>query len=141
MRITLGIVLFLLMATATRSFGQCDAEAHAKACVPQLPKGYIFLKSYEIDSEEGERKRVEFSYVFSKGRQYLINLCTGRPDDATGLVVNVFDGQRKPVGSSKQAGKYLSGIQFSCRSTGIYYIQYVFEDAAVVCAGSALGFQ
>ena len=135
-----GCLLFL-MAVSFNGFSQCDPEAHANACVPKLPKGFIFLKSYKLDGQAGERKKIEYSYVFSKGRQYLINLCTGTPDEADGIVINVFDSGRKPVGSSKQGGKYLTGLQLACRSTGIYYIQYSFENSATYCAGSALAFQ
>ena len=141
MKIVFGFLLTFFLATSVDGLAQCDADAHASACIPKLSKGFIFLKSYAVDSEDGDRTRVEYSYVFSKGRQYQINLCTGKPDDADGMVINVYDGQRKPVGSSKQGGKYLTGIQFACRSTGIYYIQYVFENPALGCAGSALGFQ
>ncbi len=131
----------LLMAVSFSGYGQCDPDVHADACIPKLTKGFIFLKSYKLDGQEGERKKIEYSYVFSKGRQYQINLCTANPDDADGIVINVFDSGRKLVGSSKQGGKYLTGIQLACRSTGIYYIQYAFENSATYCAGSALGFQ
>lgn len=135
-----GCILFLLAAPLT-GFGQCDPEAQANTCIPKLTKGFIFLKSYKLDGEEGERRKIEYSYVFSKGRQYQINLCTGTPDDADGIVINVFDSGRKLIGSSKQGGKYLTGLQLACRSAGIYYIQYAFENSKTYCAGSAMGFQ
>lgn len=67
---------FALIATLTSSdvFAQCDSDGFSNACIPKLASGFNFLKSYKIDSEGGAKEKVEFSYVFTKGTQYMINL-------------------------------------------------------------------
>lgn len=119
---------------------QCDSESFSNACIPKLASGFNFLKSYKIDSDNGAKSKVEFSYVFTKGTQYMINLCAG--GQATdGLVVSLFDGKRNLVATSKVNGEFISAIAYPCNATGIYYIQYTFEANSGKCGGSALGFK
>lgn len=120
--------------------GQCDSEGYSNACIPKLASGFNFLKSYKIDSEAGAKDKIEFSYVFTKGTQYMINLCGG--GTATdGLIVSLYDAKRNKVATSKVNGEYVSAIAYPCNATGIYYIQYTFEDPSARCGGSALGFK
>ena len=138
------IIVFaaLIMAIFTSSdvVGQCDAEGFGNACIPKLATGFNFLKSYKIDSEGGAKDKVEFSYVFTKGTQYMINLCAG--GSATdGLVVSLFDAKRNKVATSKVNGEFVSAIAYPCNATGIYYIQYTFDGSSAKCGGSALGFK
>jgi hypothetical protein len=133
---------FLLFASFVSSdlAGQCDSENYSNACIPKLGTGFNFLKSYKVDSEGGAKDKIEFSYVFTKGTQYMINLCAG--GSATdGLVVSLYDGKRNKVATSKVNGEFISAIAYPCNATGIYYIQYTFEDPSAKCGGSALGFK
>jgi hypothetical protein len=133
--------LLLLTSFITSDLsGQCDSEGYSNACIPKLASGFNFLKSYKIDSEAGAKDKVEFSYVFTKGTQYMINLCGG--GTATdGLIVSLYDAKRNKVATSKVNGEYVSAIAYPCNATGIYYIQYTFEDPSSKCGGSALGFK
>jgi hypothetical protein len=106
--------------------------------VPKLSSGFNFLKSYKIDGTA--KDKVEYSYVFTKGTQYFINLCnSGTATD--GIVVNIFDKERNKVASNKISGQYVSAISFPCNATGIYYIQYTFDEPSGHCGGSAMGFK
>jgi hypothetical protein len=126
--------------TSSDVVGQCDSESYGNACIPKLASGFNFLKSYKIDSEGGAKEKVEFSYVFTKGTQYMINLCAG--GSATdGLVVSLFDAKRNKVATSKVNGEFVSAIAYPCNATGIYYIQYTFDGSSAKCGGSALGFK
>jgi hypothetical protein len=70
----------------------------------------------------------------------MINICApAQPTD--GIVVTLFDSQRNKVASSKVNGQYISTIAFPCNATGIYYIQYTFDESVSYCGGSALGFK
>jgi len=133
---------FALIATLTTSdvFAQCDAEGFSNACIPKLASGFNFLKSYKIDSEGGAKDKVEFSYVFTKGTQYMINLCGGSAS-TDGLVVSLYDSKRNKVATSKVNGEFISAIAYPCNATGIYYIQYTFDGPSAQCGGSALGFK
>ena len=116
----------------------CDSDSFATACLPQLSGCFNFLKSYKVDGVA--KDKVEYSYVFTKGTQYLINLCAnGSATD--GIVVSIFDKERNKVATSKINGQFVSAIAYPCNATGIYYIQYTFDDPSGHCGGSALGFK
>jgi hypothetical protein len=119
--------------------GQCNSDGFATACIPKLASGFNFLKSYKVDGDGGKDK-VEYSYVFTKGTQYMINLCAnGAATD--GIVVTIFDSSRNKVASSKINGQFITAIAYPCNATGIYYIQYTFDGTGGKCGGSALGFK
>ncbi len=120
--------------------GQCNPDSFATACIPKLATGFNFLKSYKVDGEGGAKEKVEYSYVFTKGTQYMINLCAnGAATD--GIVVTLFDSGRNKVATSKINGQFISAIAYPCNATGIYYIQYTFDGSSGKCGGSALGFK
>ena len=141
MKKTILLTLFVsvLGASTTELIGQCNPDNFANACIPKLASGFNFLKSYKVDGEGGKEK-VEYSYVFTKGTQYMINLCAnGATTD--GIVVTIFDSGRNKVASSKINGQFISAIAYPCNATGIYYIQYTFDGSTGKCGGSALGFK
>ncbi|MEZ4971667.1 MAG: hypothetical protein R2820_00075 [Cyclobacteriaceae bacterium] len=142
MRRNIFTLALILIASFSSSglIGQCDADNLSNACIPKLSGGFNFLKSYKIDGEGGAKDKIEYSYVFTKGTQYMINLCApGEGSD--GLVVSLFDSQRNKVASSKVNGQFISAIAYPCNATGIYYIQYTFDGSTTHCGGSALGFK
>jgi len=94
-------------------------------------------KSYKV--EKGGKEYVEYSYVFTKGTQYMINICA--PDqNSDGIMVTLYDSKRNKVASNKVDNQYIAAIAYPCNSTGIYYIQYTFDESSA-CGGSALGFK
>jgi hypothetical protein len=133
-------ILSIFLLSASETFGQCNAENLSNQCIPKLATGFNFLKSYKIDGAGGSKDKVEYSYVFTKGTQYMINICApAQPTD--GIIVSLYDSQRNKVASSKINGQYIAAIAYPCNATGIYYIQYTFDGSATHCGGSALGFK
>lgn len=132
------IVLSVFVLSTLEVIGQCNSEALSTACIPKLSAGFNFLKSYKI--EKGGKEFVEYSYVFTKGTQYMINICAGG-DNVDGIVVSLYDSNRNKVASSKINGQFISAIAYPCNTTGIYYIQYTFDGSTQNCGGSALGFK
>ena len=132
------IVLSVFVLSTLEVFGQCNSEALSTQCIPKLATGFNFLKSYKI--EKKEKDYVEYSYVFTKGTQYMINICAGG-QNTDGIVVSLFDSNRNKVASSKINGQFISAIAYPCNTTGIYYIQYTFDGSTSYCGGSALGFK
>ena len=131
----LGLALFGMSPIPDQT---CDAESFATSCIPKLATGFNFLKSYKVDGVS--KDKVEYSYVFTKGTQYMINLCAnGSATD--GIVVSIFDKERNKVATSKVNGQFINAIAYPCNATGIYYIQYTFDDPSAHCGGSALGFK
>lgn len=130
--------LFLL--NTSDAVGQCNSENLSSQCIPKLAAGFNFLKSYKIDGDGGTKEKVEYSYVFLKGTQYMINICApAQPTD--GIVVSLYDSNRNKVASSKIDNQFISAIAYPCNATGVYYIQYTFEKPSSYCGGSALGFK
>lgn len=139
-RIVFAIMFVAAGLVSSELVSQCDSENFSNACIPKLASGFNFLKSYKIDSEGGVKEKIEYSYVFTKGTQYMINLCaSGAATD--GLVVSLFDSNRNKVATSKVNGELISAIAYPCNATGIYYIQYTFDGTSNKCGGSALGFK
>ncbi|MBS1558606.1 MAG: hypothetical protein JST69_07735 [Bacteroidetes bacterium] len=139
-KIISSVFLLSLIALSTPLASQCNSENFANACIPKLATGFNFLKSYKVDGEGGSKEKVEYSYVFTKGTQYMINLCAnGAATD--GIVVTLFDSGRNKVATSKINGQFISAIAYPCNATGIYYIQYTFDGGGGKCGGSALGFK
>lgn len=136
------LILFstLLVASAPKAYSQCNPDSFANDCIPKLASGFNFLKSYKVDGEGGNKEKVEYSYVFTKGTQYMINVCANG-GSTDGIVVTLFDSGRNKVASSKINGQFISAIAYPCNATGIYYIQYTFDGPSARCGGSALGFK
>lgn len=133
------IILLAIFTLGTiKGISQCNSEALSSQCIPKLAAGFNFLKSYKI--EKSGKDFVEYSYVFTKGTQYMINICApGQNTD--GIVVSLYDSNRNKVASSKVNGQFISAIAYPCNTTGIYYIQYTFDGSSSYCGGSALGFK
>jgi hypothetical protein len=123
----------------TYSFSQCNSDALCNTCIPKLSQGFSFLKTYKINGEN-DLVKVEYSYVFAKGTQYMLTLCDQNASAST-ITISIFDSSRNKVASNKIDGKLLSAIAFPCNATGIYYIQYTFDGSTSRCGGSALGFK
>lgn len=140
MKKLLMLTLVVFLANSATVIGQCDSEGLSGQCIPKLAGGFNFLKSYKIDGVGGTKDKVEYSYVFTKGTQYMINLCAGGAN-TDGIVVSLYDSNRNKVASSKVNNQFISAIAYPCNATGIYYIQYTFDGSASYCGGSALGFK
>jgi hypothetical protein len=131
-------VFSVFVLSGLEVLAQCNAENLSTQCIPKLATGFNFLKSYKI--EKGGKDFVEYSYVFTKGTQYMINICAGGAN-TDGIVVSLFDSNRNKVASSKVNGQFIQAIAYPCNTTGIYYIQYTFDGSTSYCGGSALGFK
>jgi hypothetical protein len=138
MKKLLIFVFSVCVLSAMDVIAQCNAENLSTLCIPKLASGFNFLKSYKI--EKGGKEFVEYSYVFTKGTQYMINICAAGAN-TDGIVVSLFDSNRNKVASSKVQGQFISAIAYPCNTTGIYYIQYTFDGSTAYCGGSALGFK
>jgi hypothetical protein len=130
-------VLSVFVLSGSNIKAQCNAETLSTQCIPKLASGFNYLKSYKV--EKAGKEYVEYSYVFTKGTQYMINICA--PDQsAEGIVVTLYDSKRNKVATNKVNEQYVAAIAYPCNATGIYYIQYTFDENSG-CGGSALGFK
>lgn len=130
----------LLGLYASGSFAQCDASSKVVGCAPDPKSGYTLIKSFEVDGKGGAKTKIEYSYVFTKGTKYLINVCGGQ-DTPDGVVVTIYDKYRNKVASNYVSGKVVKAISYPCNATGIYYITYTFQQSKNYCGGSTIGFK
>ncbi len=131
-------ILLIVTAFSAKSMAQCKSEDLINACVPKLSaSGFNFLKTYKIDGEK-DLTKVEYSYVFTKGTQYMIAIC-GETEGT--VMLTIYDSERNKVASNKVKGTLLTGLVYPCNATGIYYLQYTFEGTSQRCGGSVLGFK
>ncbi|MGD1894076.1 MAG: hypothetical protein ACFB15_26210 [Cyclobacteriaceae bacterium] len=133
-------IAFSILLSVEEVKAQCDPSVYTEACIPQLAEGFNFVKSYEINGEGGAKDKIEYSYVFAKGTQYFLNICA-EGDQTDGIVVSLYDSNRKKVGTSYANGNFNRGIIYPCNATGIYYITFTFEGSQSHCGGAVLGFK
>lgn len=138
--LTYFVVAVLFFFAASEVNAQCNPDTHTNACIPKLSQGFNFLKSYKVDGQGGNKTKVEYSYVFTKGTQYMLNVC-GPGGSNDGIIINLYDSKRNLVGSSVHNGQQLAAFVYPCSTTGIYYITYTFDGSNEFCGGSALGFK
>lgn len=141
MKNSIVLIALALFLSSSRPVppADCNAESLSTDCIGKLTSGFNFLKTYKIDGTTGSKSLVEYSYVFMKGTQYMINVCPeGGPQ---GIVVSLFDSKRNQVATSKVNGQVVSAIAFPCNATGIYYIQFSHDGSNSFCGGSAMGFK
>jgi len=138
------IILFVVFSFTyfipVEGWSQCNADSYSEDCIGKLPGGFTFLKSFAIDGQGGAKNKVEYSYVFSKDTQYSINICA-EGESTDGIVVSMFDSNRRRVMTNLIQGNFYDGIQYPCNATGIYYITFTFEGSSNYCGGSVLGFK
>lgn len=135
------ILLFCLngLIHIPEAVAQCNSDELSNVCISKLAPGFSYIKSYKINGEH-DLVKVEYSYAFAKGTQYMITLCDQKADAST-IMITIYDAKRNKVASNKYNGALLQAIAFPCNATGIYYIQYTFEGSSSRCGGSALGFK
>jgi len=134
------LAFFILTTLCQQAFAQCNADALCSTCIPKLTApGFNFLKPYKINGGR-DLTKVEYSYVFTKGTQYMIAICDQNSKENT-IVITIYDAQRNKVATNKVESNLLSAIAYPCNATGIYYMQYTFESSSSRCGGSVLGFK
>ncbi len=132
--------LILIGISSSVAFAQCDASQRAAGCAPNPDSGYTLIKTFEVDGKGGEKEKIEYSYVFTKGTKYLVNVC-GNQDSPDGVVVTLYDKYRNKVATNLVQGNVVKAFAYPCSATGIYYITYTFEKSAEYCGGSTIGFK
>lgn len=135
--ITLITVASIGLFTTPTASAQCNPSEIIELCVPNLPDDFMFLKSHEVDGQEGQLEKIEYSYPFAKGTDYMINLCPQVVGE--GLVVTIYDYKRNVLATNVVEDQIANAIIFSCKRTGIYYISYSFEKTKTDCGGTVIG--
>ncbi len=119
---------------------QCNSSEYSQKCITKVKDGFTFLKSFAIDTNDGAKNKIEYSYVFSKDTEYFLNVCS-QGNDSDQVIVTIYDSNRKVASTNYVNNKFFPAIIFSCKSTGIYYITFTFNKSPDVCGGSVLAFR
>ena len=134
------IALFTILIFNQRITAQCNPSGFSQECISKIQDGFIFVKSFNVDGQQGAKQKVEYSYVMTKDTQYFMNICTAE-SDTDGIVVTIYDSKRNPVSTNYANGKFFPALIFECKATGIYYITYTFRESKNHCGGSILAFK
>jgi hypothetical protein len=134
------ILGFLFFAIEIQVNAQCDFNNQSQDCISKVHDGFIYIKSFEVNGQNGKKEKIEYSYVMAKETQYYLNICTPG-EDPDGIVITIYDAQRNPVSTNYADGKFYQAIIFQCNATGIYYISYTFNGSVNYCGGSILAFK
>lgn len=119
---------------------QCDSEAFLDKCASNLGS-FTFVKSFNVNLDKSKDKQ-EFSYVFSKGSNYMLVVCDQNQQGGK-MILNLYDRSHKFIASSynKQSKKHYPSVTYPCSATGVYYIESTFENKSAGCGVSILGFE
>ena len=138
-KLILYVSIFLTFGIVD-AYGQCSPDQYTNQCIPKMAEGFNFLKAYRLDGKSGSVPEFQYSHLFTKGNQYMINLCAGG-EETDGLVVTLYDSRKQQIATSFVDGRYVKGLIFPCKATGIYYISYTYKDSQDYCGGSVMGFK
>lgn len=134
------LIAFLLLSRI--GFGQCTGDDFLDKCAASLGT-FTFIKSFNVDinKSKGAEGKVEYSYVFSKGSNYMLIVCDQNISGKR-MILNLYDRNHKLIVSSynKQTKKFYPSISYPCSATGVYYMESVFENDAGGCGVNILGF-
>ena len=139
-------LLIILAAFVTMSFmainaqAQCNAELYNNIALKKLAPGYTFVKSYRIDGKGGQRKKIEYTCVFSKDTSYQIRMA-GKDGGPKGLIATLYDSKRSQLSTSYVSDRFFNGWVYKCNATGIYYLSFTFKDSKSFCGAAVLGFR
>lgn len=106
-------------------------------CVAKL-NGFTFLKTYKLDNPA---KEVEHSYVFSKDNSYMLIICN-KDGSQKNASVTLYDSNRNMIASSYDEANKRNyyAIAYNCKSTGIYYMKFKYDEPSTECS-SVLAFK
>lgn len=120
------------------AFETVKAQCQSDECVSKLSDGYIFLKTYNMETVGNE---VEYSYVFSKDTNYMLVTCN-KEGSSNNIVVTMYDSNKKMIATNydPNSDKFYPALIYNCKSTGVYYLKYAFKDNPGCCI-SVLAFK
>lgn len=128
------ITVISLLILSVSAQAQCQNDE----CVSKISDGYIFLKSYNMEQNGND---VEYSYVFSKDTNYMLVTCN-KEGSSQNIIVTLKDSNKKTIATNydKANNKFYPALAYQCKTTGIYYLEYSFQENPGCCV-SVLAFK
>ncbi|MCP4311690.1 MAG: hypothetical protein GY790_10540 [Bacteroidetes bacterium] len=138
-KIKLMVILGMLM-TSFIAYGQCGSDEFLDDCSSTLGS-HTFIKAFNVELKPKKKENVEYSYVFSKGSNYMIIGCDQNLK-GNRLIVSLYDRSHKLIASSydRKTKKHYPDMVYPCSATGVYYIEATLEGSGQGCGVIILGF-
>ena len=131
-------IVFLFVFIKIDTMAQCQFSS-GDVCGHSLKNGAHYVKIFKIDNENGDKDKIEYSYVMTKNTRYTITLCEKGSLQTNALDVTIYDAYRNKIAVLKPLRD--EGLNFVCASTGIYYIEFRVSEEQKFCATTILGFK
>ncbi len=131
------ILIFALVFTVKIVKGQCDDQL-IEVCYPEIGD-YKFLKHYQVRFKKSKKDAPLMGknvLVLNQDTKYKIVVCNASDYDGQ-LIFQLYQSSTNTlIGSTYDPStkKGLSGFEFVCRASGIYYLTYYFLDGKEGCA-------
>lgn len=125
----------------SNAWSQCQDAKFLDGCASLLGD-FTFVKSFEIDKSRIKKTgTVEYSYVLSKGTDYIITGCD-QAQSGGKMIVELYDRNRKIIATNfdKRNKKHYPKMGYTCSATGVYYLKYHFQKNKYDCGVSVIGF-
>ncbi len=130
------LILFL---TSYIPSTNCDSEKLKTKCINKLPDGFTYIKSYSLEGDVNQEQ--EFSFIFSKGVNYILTSSTEIEENPK-IEVQLYDKSRKLLFSNyhKKKDKFYT-VNYPCSYTGVHYIKFKNHSSKGDCGISVLAFK
>ncbi|MDW7692393.1 hypothetical protein R9C00_13345 [Flammeovirgaceae bacterium SG7u.111] len=135
-------IVFQLFAVSIvgSAFAQCNADLYSEKSMKNISSGFLYEKSYRVDGKSGRKRTIEYSCILSKDTNYSFTMST-KDGGANGLVFSLLDGERNTVATNYYNNKFFEGLQYKCKSTGLYFMNFSFKESKSHCGAAVLAFR
>jgi len=136
------LLAIVLTAFTYNANAQCNDKLLEKGA--ELLEKYTYLKDVRVRLKKAKKNEVaeqRASVILSKGTKYRIVGAEAKEFDGK-LIVSLFNSSGLVASNYDPASKkFFSGIDFTCKQSGLYYIICSFEDGQEGCGIAVLGFE
>ncbi len=133
-------VLFSLAMIPFFGYGQCNEELVNKSA--ELLKDYTYIKDIKVSMRQSNPPTTQrYSIILSRGTRYRIT--TINAEEYSGeLVLKIFGQKGIMVVSNYNPvkDKIYKVLDYTCKSSGQYFIEVSFKDGREGCAVCVIGF-
>src|SRR4051794_8110362 len=113
MKFLYSLIVVFCFASSELAISQCNTAELVSSCPSNIPSGFTFVKSYELNAIGTSSKKIEKSYVFSKDMTYSVAMCKSDPN----VAIKIFDSSRKEVATNFYENKFVPSFGFKCGAT------------------------
>ncbi len=138
MRLVVILVIFNLLAYKVHA--QCNADLLSEKSMRSIAPGFLYEKTYRIDGRGGAKSKIEFTCILSKDTNYQFAM-TSKDGGSENMIFNLLDAKKNPVATNYVNEKYFNSLTFRCKSTGLYYLSFTFEENSSYCGAAVVAFR